>query len=286
MYLGIDVGGTSAKIGVFPSRDKGVEVDRREVRERTLDKGEIGCMNDLWAIQRAIYDLADLYGPVEGIGLAVAGKVSPERTHLAGSANLPHWVGVQIVEYFRDANQCPVVFGNDAEAAALADAVYGFGQEDDFLGMIWGTGVGGAIVRHIEGRPKVWPTEIGHQRVFFGGKRQCKCGQYGCLEASVGGNGIRATYGQPAEALKPGGREWKEILGLMTMGIRNALMLLDVPLVTFSGGIAAKQPWLLEELEARLRDELTMAQKPSVKLSQFGEKAGAIGAVALLSLDL
>jgi glucokinase len=278
MYLGIDIGGTTARISVFASLNDVAEYGRQEFPVGTSFEDD---MTRLAVIcKRLSVEYSD---EIEGVGLAVAGKVNPLRSHLTGAGNLSHWVGEPIEHMLETQLDCRVVLGNDAEAAALAEALYGRGREDDFWFVIWGTGVGGCLVRHINGNPVALPGELGHQQVKPNSSLVCGCGQKGCLEAFAGGAGIENRLSMPAKDLTP--EHWDEVLGWMTIGVHNVVAAQPVPLVVFGGGVANKQQHLLKGLGVLLWQSLRVVDAPRVELSAFGESAGTIGALALLGMQ-
>jgi len=278
MYIGIDVGGTTIKVAAFTELENPRELTRLEAPISTSFEDDMDQVKNLCEV------LWEELDRIEGVGLAVAGKIDEDRTTVTGAGNLTHWIGQPVDEILRRriAIHCPVVLGNDAEAAALAEALYGHGGEQDFWFVIWGTGVGGCLVRYVDGKPIPLPGEPGHQCVDIQAY-QCGCGQYGCLEVFCGGGAIARRYGKPAEQLST--MDWASITARMAEGVRNLVTIQPVELVIFGGGIAAKQQHLLSDIENQLKGELKVVEPPQVRLSTFGESAGTVGALALLSLD-
>lgn len=279
MYLGVDIGGTTARVSTFRGLDETSEFDRVEFR---ISKQPYGYFEDDFDNLVLVCSKMARHGRIEGIGLALAGKVNSTRTSLTAAGNLGHWAGQPVVSRLSGELDCDVVLGNDAEAAALAEAHYGHGQDRDFWFVIWGTGIGGCLVRHINGIAEPLPGELGHQQVNPNGNELCGCGQYGCLEAYCGGAGIAKRFGIPAESLTD--RQWEEVVDWMKVGIRNIVTTQPVPLVVFGGGIASKQKILLSDIQQRLLEELFIVDVPDIQLSTFGEAAGTVGALALLRL--
>jgi predicted NBD/HSP70 family sugar kinase len=287
----IDMGGSNVRVELrnsLQSNDKPLGGTQLKMSKPAddADKQELDrCFNtDIHALGEAIGSLMEDKFP-SAIGLAVAGKVAPDRTTLHGAGNVRHWVGQPFVEILSEWFGCPVVLGNDAEAAGLAEALYGHGQGvDEFLSLIWGTGVGGCFIfDNAEGSPYAKPGEPGHVPTGISTPRLCGCGRYDCVESHCGGDGILKKYGRPAEELTHD--EWLEVAEKMLKGV-YATMLVPVPWIFCSGGVACKQPWLLEHLETRLQDELKIVEPPKLKVSAFGESAGLLGVLALLKRHL
>lgn len=279
MYFGIDVGGTSIRVAGYEDLGTTAECNRRQlVAERDF-------VVDFRRIVRAIQDLASFHqSTVDGIGIGIAGKLDSDRTTLTGAGNLKRWVGQPIKERFTRDFGCQVVLGNDAEAPAMAEAIHGHGKNsnEDFFFIIWGTGFGGCLVRQIDGKVELFPGEPGHQTIPNGGIARCGCEATDCLEAHVGGNGIALNRGKPAEELSE--TEWLEVMKFLCIGVHNIVTITSVPLVVFGGGIASKQQRRLVEVREYLASSLKVVDPPDVKLSVFGEDAGCVGALSLLSL--
>lgn len=224
------------------------------------------------------------YGPVEGTGIAIAGVLNKDRTMLARAGNTRQWVNQPFVHDLGEYLGGQTVLGNDAEAAAMAEAMYGNPGGYDFWFVIWGTGVGGTLTRHVDGKPFAFAGELGHQKVSESHGRKCACGQFDCLETYCGGAMIRKYEGVPAEELTP--VRWTKVLEYMASGLHNIATIQPVPKIYFGGGIAAKQSQLIPKLELMLQEELRIVEAPSLELSRFGESAGTVGALALLKSKL
>jgi glucokinase len=278
MFLGIDIGATNGRLSVFSDPESAVEIDRIEFKMSKPGPGAFG--KDIQELLFAAGRLASRHGQPEGLGVALAGKVNADRTGLRAAGNITHWVGKDVVGLLSKQLGCRVVLGNDAEAAGLAEAYYGHGQDSDFWFIIWGSGLGGALVRRINGVPYVFPGEPGHQVLDIDDQKPCGCGQIGCVELHTGGNRLAEKYGVPAEQLSPG--EWSDVLYWISLGLQNTLAVQSAPLVVFGGGVANRQPQMLPRIHAQLTHDLHAADVPELKLSAFGESAGSVGALAFL----
>jgi predicted NBD/HSP70 family sugar kinase len=135
------------------------------VKKEASDREKIKAfMQDFNNLVRAIKNVSG--GNPAFISIIVAGPVSADRTMILAAGNIVHWTGRSFVGMLEQAfPQCRVILGNDAEGAALAEALYGHGKEQDFLLVVMGTGVGGCRI-HWEGTQcAALPTELGHQRM-------------------------------------------------------------------------------------------------------------------------
>jgi predicted NBD/HSP70 family sugar kinase len=299
MFVSGDIGGTSGKLAAYAKLDDPESLLGRIEFPMTKRSDPTGANvdEDLANLIRSVQSLQEQHGsPLEGVGLALAGKLNAERSGLTMAGNLDHWVGYSIEARLQIELGCRLVLGNDAEALALAEAVYGLGTQNefhrqDFISMIWGSGVGGACVRYAhDGSYVTIPGEPGHIIVGVGNGVQCGCKQQGCLESYVGGNNLEANFRVPVvNADDPLNQmhslQWYTALNKMVLGLREYLRVQPVGLIVFSGGVACKQQEqrkLLDELEVLLASPVYGS--PKVRVSAYGETAGSLGALSLLSL--
>lgn len=282
MRIACDIGATNGRVGIFD--DDSIEPLATETFQISEDKN---FREDYKSLIETIERLESVHGRVTEIAVAVAGKLNRERTELLTAGGLSHWVGTPLKIMLEDVfPEARTVLGNDAEAAAMADAIYGLGKTDfpgrPIYGVIGGSGTGGSVVMYDKhGDPIVIPTELGHMCVDPSPDAPlCGCGERGHLEAYTGGNNMPARFGHKAEDLT--GLEWVDVLKWWLIGLQNALLLHPVDAIIFSGGLACKQPWLLATLQALLNYD--KYGRPVCVVSAFGEGAGLKGALALLAL--
>jgi len=189
IIVGIDIGGTSTKFGLVDESGnilfQGSTETRFPIFRDYLDNLES-------EIRKSIESLNDDL-VIKGIGVG-----APNASYYTGTieqaVNLP-WNGVPIVKYMQEDFNVPVVVTNDANAAAMGEAIYGHAKDiKDFVVITLGTGLGSGIVANgelIHGH-QGFAAELGHVNVYPGG-RQCGCGRKGCLETYVSATGIKRT---------------------------------------------------------------------------------------------
>lgn len=187
--IGIDIGGTTTKIGIF-SRDgrlrfkAEIPTDKTESGIRILPNAARTAMSIMSAGKIALDD-------VVGAGIGVPGPVRNDGT-VNRCVNLG-WGVIDIEGTMAKLMHMPVKAANDANLAALGEAWMGAGRDSESLVMITlGTGVGGGI---IEGQKILKGCEgaageIGHIIVNPGESEACSCGRHGCLEQYVSAKGI------------------------------------------------------------------------------------------------
>lgn len=190
MCIGVDVGGTSVKLGLFET--SGTLVYKWEVPTRKEEGGRY-ILEDVAASIRNVLaqrqiDLDD----VMGAGLGVPGPVMPDG-----------YVEVCVNLGWKDMNPqrelsalldgLPVKSGNDANVAALGEMWQGGGKGyTDIVMVTLGTGVGGGVIideKIISGKHGL-AGEIGHIHVRDEEWEHCNCGGVGCVEQIASATGI------------------------------------------------------------------------------------------------
>ena len=281
IYVAIDLGGTHCRLFCFHTPEQGdAPFDQYEFLVSQYPKGDFKA--DFKKIEDTITKAAKTYGQdVDGISLAIAGKVDRRRERITGAGNLTHWVNEPITQRLIDTFQCPVILGNDSEAPALAEALYGAG-DDDFWFLIWGTGIGGCHVRHHYDRVIATPGEVGHQMVYHPdlANQLCICGQWNCLEAHCGSRSLRRWFGKSPRALNPS--EWYRAAEVMAIGIRNIVTIQPTDRIFFSGGIGANQLEVLRTIEEILKERLMIVDAPSLQVATHGN-SNPLAPLALLN---
>ncbi|NLE79058.1 MAG: ROK family protein [Rhodococcus sp.] len=307
LTVGIDVGGTSIRASVV---DSGGEV-LDSVRSPTPQSAS--ALED--ALDRTVRELADRH-EVAGVGLAVAGFITPDRTTVRFAPHLP-WVETPVGRDLSDRLGLPVVLEHDANAAALAEHRFGAaagGQNVVMLAI--GTGIGAALLHDgvlYRGSHGVAP-ELGHIQVVQDG-RHCACGKRGCWERYCSGTALVDTAiellaADPSHSTvlarevtaDPGSLTGRKIaaaaqdgdpLALHTMeefaqwlGVGLALVgdVYDPDLVVIAGGVAGSAALYLDDAREHYSTLATGAgHRPLARIrgTQLGESAGLIGAAEL-----
>jgi fructokinase len=199
------------------------------------------------------------------------------------AGSIPFFLEVPLIEPFRKILkfQGPLVFDNDANCFALAEAYYGAGAEWAsqngipmgelcMIGITLGTGVGGGIIVRgelVRGR-RGGAGEVGHMTLVPKG-RDCYCGRFGCAEQYLSG-----------EAFKKDSIE--DYRASLVMFLSNLSNCFDPHVIVLGGGVS-QQAGIYENMSERLSKECFLtANPPAVLAHKGGDSAGVIGA-ALLS---
>ena len=187
--FGVDVGGTTVKLGLFDA--EGNVIDKWEIPTRTEDKGS-HIMEDIAGSILVKMKQEDINKEdIIGVGMGVPGPVKADGTVMKAvnlgwdvfnpNAELGNLLGV------------PVKTGNDANVAALGEMWKGGGQGyRDMVAVTLGTGVGGGIILdgHILCGSNGAGGEIGHIHLEDNEEDACGCKNHGCLEQYASATGI------------------------------------------------------------------------------------------------
>ena len=189
--IGIDVGGTTVKVGLFET--DGTLLDKWEVKSRKEEDGKYILPDVAASIREKLAGLGlDLKKDIVGAGLGVPGPVMPDGS-VEVCVNLGwHHVNPQ-KELSGLLDGIPVKSGNDANVAALGEMWQGGGKGySDIIMITLGTGVGGGVIldqKILSGRHGLG-GEIGHIHVRDDEWEHCNCGGVGCLEQIASATGI------------------------------------------------------------------------------------------------
>ena len=311
MKGGLDLGGTKIQAVVT---DGGATVLGQARRDTPRKGGPDAVVSELAeALREALDDAGVEPMGLAGIGVGAPGSIDVETGTVIQVANIDGWdapfpLGPALAAEIGRA----VTIGNDANVAVEAERRFGAGRGfDSFLGVLWGTGVGGGIV--IDGRALVGrgsAGEIGHVCAKPGGRR-CNCGLEGCVEAYAGRGSLeerareiareqptvlfelmekrgrdRLTSGVWLRALQAGDQVALALIQravqALGVGIGSAVTLLDVEAVVIGGGLGERLgPDWLARIEAAANEHTFFREPPVYRLAELGDLGGAIGASLL-----
>ena len=188
--LGIDIGGTTVKIGLVSYI--GIIIDKFEIPTNTENNGA----SILGDIKDAIYSFLEKKGIertlVTGIGFGVPG---PVVNNVINKCTNLGWGIVDIVKEFGsllDWNPL-IACTNDANAAALGEMHHcNDSSISSSVLMTLGTGVGGGIIlnHNVLNGAHGGAGEFGHMQVDKVHNYKCNCGGYGCLETVASATGV------------------------------------------------------------------------------------------------
>ena len=187
--FGVDIGGTTIKMGFFETDGK--LLDKWEIKTNTENKGENILSDIAKAVDNKLAQEGISKDDVQGIGVGVPGPVNSKGV-VNRCVNLG-WGVLDVAAELSSLTSLEVKAGNDANVAALGEMWKGGAEgSSDVIMVTLGTGVGGGII--VDGKIVAGSNgaggEIGHITVNKDELEACNCGQYGCLEQYASATGI------------------------------------------------------------------------------------------------
>ncbi len=306
IFVGIDIGGTTAKIGLV--NDQGKILEKEIVHTlSSRDWREI--------IDEFLKPVDKWFGKnvkIKGVGIGAPGFINKKSGILFNCENIPGLINAPFVDYIKERYKVPVMADNDATCAAIGEHVFGAGKDfTDFLMVTVGTGIGGGLIlndkvyRGMDG----YAGELGHIIVVAEG-RECTCGNKGCIEPYASASSIvkrirdgikkgyvksyndvdsksidaklvfeRAIAGDlhSIDAVESAARYLGRLLG----GIVN---LLNLQAIIIGGGIAASGDYYIEKIKFYCSQVAWYSFTKDLKIipAKLLNDAGIIGAASLI----
>ena len=189
LCFGIDIGGTTVKLGLFT--EEGNLVDKWEITTRKEESGRYILSDVAKSIESKIEEQNLSKDQIVGIGVGVPGPVTADGTVIQ-CVNLG-WEIVNVANEVKALTGFQAKVGNDANVAALGEMWQGGGKGYNSIVLVTlGTGVGGGVI--VDGQILTGSNgaagEIGHLLVNYEEKDKCGCGKTGCLEQFASATGI------------------------------------------------------------------------------------------------
>ncbi len=304
--FGVDIGGTSVKMGLF--QEDGKLIEKWSIKTRTECEGEQILPDVAASIQQKMKEHGLLPNDVQGVGLGIPAPVKEDGI-VRGTANLG-WKYKEVKKELESLTGLTVKTGNDANMAALGEMWLGAGKGHENLVMVTlGTGVGGAIIfdgKCVSGGHGA-AGEIGHVCVNEKETQVCGCGRKGCLEQYASATGIARMARQKIsrektnsilkendvnakkvfDAVKAGdemakavAEEFGKYLGY---ALANIVVVCDPTIIIIGGGVSKAGEILLPYIEKPFREKVFFAnEKTEFALAKLGNDAGICGAARLV----
>ena len=302
--LGIDIGGTTVKIGLVSCA--GVIIDKFEIKTNIENNGA-SILSD---IRDAIYDFLNEKGiaheAVHGIGFGVPGPVVNNVIYKCTNLG---WGIVDIVsEFGKLLDWNPVIAAtNDANAAALGELHHcNDGNIHSSVMFTLGTGVGGGVILNHQVLNGVHggAGELGHIQIDSTHNYRCNCGSYGCLETVASATGVvrLATeyLANEPSCLKAENLTAKDVFDAAKAGDALALKVVkevgyyigkaaafvsavvDPDVFIIGGGVSRAGKILLDVIESNYRHHaFHISKNTPIVLASLGNDGGMIGAALL-----
>ncbi len=309
-YIGIDLGGTNIAAGIYDENLELLYKTSVPTRNERTDKEIVDSMTELskHVMEHENIDKND----VKAIGIGAPGSIDVKNGVVIYSNNIK-FKDTPIRAWMEADLGIPVFIENDANCAALGEAIKGATKDADHSVMITlGTGVGGGIIinKKIYSGFDGTGAEIGHTVINFDGI-PCNCGRTGCWEAYSSATAlIRQTYeaalnnpdsllgkavdgkfenvnGKTAfdamrEGCPVGTAVVEKYIDYIAIGAADIINVFKPDMLVIGGGVSKEGDNLVKPLE-NLLVKYCYGNRvgTQIKIAQLGNDAGLIGAAAL-----
>ena len=303
-YIGIDLGGTNIK-GALVSEQG--EIVKQSTCPTHAEQGADAVTE---TIAQMIHDLA-ANEAIDSVGLGCPGMVDDKNGNVVYACNLG-WVDYDVRSALQELTGYSVHLVNDANAAALAEAIVGAAKgAESAVVVTLGTGVGGGVVigsKLLTGYTGA-ASELGHMVIVADGE-DCACGRKGCFEtyasatalirmtheamvkhpesamhqiaAEQGGVDGRTAFTAQQMGDAAGEEVIKKYVHYLSIGIANIVNIFFPEVIALSGGVANQGENLLVPLREKVEQQeygaAYTAKHPRIVCCTLGNTAGMIGA--------
>lgn len=305
--FGVDVGGTTIKMGFFETDGK--LLDKWEIKTNTANGGEEILSDIAKGIDNKLAQEGISKDDVQGVGVGVPGPVRGNGV-VNRCVNLG-WGVKDVASELGALTGLTVKVGNDANVAALGELWQGGAKGcSDAVMVTLGTGVGGGVI--VDGKIVAGfhgaGGEIGHITVNPDEIEACNCGQYGCLEQYASATGIvrmakrklaktddettlrkfePLTAKDIFDEAKAGDEVAKELvdeLGLILGStLSNLAAVANPEVIVIGGGVSKAGTILIDTVAEHFRENAFYALKDTrFELATLGNDAGIYGCMAML----
>ncbi|WP_033168585.1 ROK family glucokinase [Clostridium sp. KNHs205] len=305
--FGIDIGGTSVKLGLFTQ--EGELLDNWEIPTRKEDKGSFILQDVAASVEGKIKEKSLNKEDIVGIGIGVPGPVTEDGT-VVQCVNLG-WGTFNVANEMKALTGLETKVGNDANVAALGEMWQGGGKGYKNLIMVTlGTGVGGGVI--LDGNILTGSNgaagEIGHITVSYDETESCNCTKHGCLEQFASATGIvkeakrilekseeastlRNVPALSAKAIFDAAKEGDALairsvdqLGrYLGIALSHVSAVVDPQAFVIGGGVSKAGDMLTEVIRKHYEQNVMLALKgKEFKLALLGNDAGIYGSAKLI----
>ncbi|HMC73128.1 MAG TPA: ROK family protein [Terriglobales bacterium] len=315
--IGVDVGGTKVAAGLVDYKGA---IQSHVKGPMVANAGAAAGLEAVKTVIDQVSSATHAHDSIRAIGICSPGPLDPAKGIVINPPNLPCWRNFPLASEISRIYGVPVKVDNDANAAALAETLWGAGREyRNVFYTCMGTGIGTGIVFDgciYHGRTGA-AGEGGHMSIDYRGPR-CGCGKLGCIEALASGLAIarraREALSKPEEhstmlELAGGSLEninshivgrahaagdpiatriLQETVDVLTVWLGNIVDLLEPDVIIMGGGVASMLQPFFSSIQEKLPQHCinSRCQEIPIVSAFYGEDSGIAGGAALSSQRL
>jgi glucokinase len=299
--IGIDLGGTQLRAGM--ADEQGTLLDEARVLT-AADEGPEAVIEQIADCIERVRGALPADGKLLGVGIGSPGPLDPYEGIVFTQPNMTGWTNVPLRDLLAQQTGLPIELGNDANAAALGEWLFGAGKGLRHLAYVTvSTGIGGGVIA--DGRLLLGhrgaAAEVGHHIIdaATGASWEDLAAGPGLAAAAAEAmiadsrsllHGLASpetvTAVEVAEAAAAGDPLAQRLLdreGVMIgIGLVNMLHLYSPQLILLGGGVIVHNPQLIDRARLVIHERaLAIYRDVPVRLADLGDRVGVLGAVAL-----
>ena len=289
--VAIDIGGTNTRVALI---DENYEIEQRIQFPTDAD--------DPYVTMNKIKKAIDGFNKdIVGVGMSCPGPLDLMVGKILTTPNLHgKWHGFYVSKELENLIHKPVQLENDANLAALAEAVIGEGKDSNIVQYLTvSTGLGAGLVINKEvfqgahgfanevANTCLWNNGPSHGSIYPGGI-EAICSGTAIEQRAKKAGLVVAHAGEVNDLALQGNKAAKEIMDDAKVYLANYIAgvqtFVDPEIITLGGSVALKIPGFVEEVEKLVKEKVYSVMVPFVKVrkSTLSEDSGLLGAACLV----
>ncbi len=297
-FIGIEIGGTKLQL---VCADASLAIDEHLSLEVNKKNGARGIQQQIEeGIQKIKGDKK-----LSAVGVGFGGPVNYKTGKISVSHQIAGWEDFNLQQWLRDLTGVPIFIDNDANVAALGEAVHGAGTAYDIVFyMTIGSGIGGGMVLNKKIYHGAYPgeVEVGHLRLNKQGDtlesmcsgwavdekiRRAIAAQPQGVLAKLVGNALKGEARFLQAAVEKGDDTAKKILhetaGNMAFALSHVVHLFHPEIIIIGGGLSLLGKCLSNEIASLLPNYMmkSFLPAPGIKIASLGKNVVPVGALEL-----
>jgi glucokinase len=299
--IGVDLGGTNLRAGLVDPN--GVIVYDTKVDTR-VEEGPQAIIGRIVTLIKHVHAQLPAGAELDGVGIGVPGPLDPFAGFVFAMPNIPGFENTPLRAILKDATGLDIELGNDANAAAVGEWIFGAGKGlSDLVYITVSTGIGGGVIigGHLLLGHRGSAGEVGHHIIDWHTRMSWEDTAAGpgfarraaaamathpdsllhtlTTAAEVQGHHIATAVAQgDALAIKLMDDEGEAI----GAGLVNMLHLYSPAKIVLGGGVVINNPQLVDRARTVIAERaLAVYRDVPVVMTELGDRIGLLGAAAL-----
>jgi len=297
-FIGIEIGGTKLQLAIA---DESLKIKQQLSFEVNRNKGANGIKQK---IEESIHQIKG-DKKVSAVGVGFGGPVNYKTGMINVSHQIAGWENFNLREWLQQVSDAQVFIDNDANVAALGEAIHGAGAGFNIVFyMTIGSGIGGGLIIDKKIYHGAFPgeAEVGHLRLNKKGETlESLCSGWAVDEKirkaiteepnSKLANLVKDVKSNEAKFLKEALKKndvlakkiLKEVSDNIAFGLSHVVHLFHPEVIIIGGGLSLLSNDLSDAITTALSQYVMKAflPPPEIKIASLGKNVVPVGALEL-----